>query len=49
MRLSAHTRTNSKQARDEDCAPGTPLWHVIAEDNAGHYPVHFPVRDRFAE
>lgn len=38
-----------ERARDEDCAPGGRVWRVIAEDNAGHYPHHFPVRDRFTE
>jgi hypothetical protein len=32
-------------AREEDCAPGAEVWRVIDEDNAGHYPHHFPVGD----
>ena len=32
-------------AREEDCAPGGAVWRVIDEDNAGHYPHHFPVGD----
>ena len=40
--------TAMEQASDDDCAPGTRLWRAIADDNAGHYPAHFPVRDRFS-
>jgi hypothetical protein len=29
--------------RDADCAPGKSVWRTIDEDNAGHYPDHFPV------
>ena len=32
-------------ARDADCAPGGAVWRTIDEDNAGHYPHHFPVSD----
>jgi hypothetical protein len=38
-----------EDAEDEDCAPGSRLWRVIAEDSAGHYPAHFPVQNLFAE
>lgn len=32
-------------ADDADCAPGGKVWRTIDEDNAGHYPHHFPVAD----
>ena len=36
-------------AREEDCALRASVWTIIDEDNAGHYPHHFPVRDILAE
>lgn len=35
-------------ANEEDCAPGGVAWQAIAEDGAGHSPVHFPVTALFA-
>lgn len=34
------------RAADEvDCAPHGRVWTIIDEDNAGHYPHHFPIAD----
>jgi hypothetical protein len=36
-------------ASDADCAPKRTGWQAIDEDGAGHYHLHFPVRDVMAE
>ncbi len=36
-------------ADEETCAPGGATWTTIDDDGAGHYAVHFPIRDAMAE
>jgi hypothetical protein len=38
-----------ERASDEECAPRARVWAVVDEDGAGHYPMHFPVRDLLAQ
>jgi hypothetical protein len=38
-----------ERAGDDECAPRGRVWEVVDEDGAGHYPMHFPVRDLLAQ